>query len=157
MSDEIKPIPDGYNNLNAYFVVPSAAKAIDFYTKALGATELFRMEGPGGSVMHAEVRIGDSVLMLSDENPTQGAVTPTSLGGSPVHILMYVEDVDAGYRQAIEAGATAVMPPADMFWGDRFGKFTDPFGHNWSIATHIENVSPEEMGRRAKEAFAQQA
>jgi PhnB protein len=157
MSDEIKAIPEGYNSLNAYFVVPSAADAIEFYTKALGAAELFRMEGPGGSVMHAEVRIGDSVLMLSDENPSQGTVAPASLGGSPVHILMYVEDVDTGYRQAIEGGAKEVMPPADMFWGDRFGKFIDPFGHNWSIATHVENVSPEEMNRRAEEAFAQQA
>lgn len=113
------------------------------------------MDGPGGMIMHAEIKIGDSVLMISDENPEQGAVAPSWLGGSPVHILIYVEDVDAGYQRAVDAGANGVMPPMDMFWGDRFGKFTDPYGHNWSIATHTEDVSPEEMAQRAQEAFAQ--
>ncbi|MEJ2084476.1 MAG: VOC family protein, partial [Acidobacteriota bacterium] len=98
-----------------------------------------------------------SVLMLADENPDEGALAPSTLGGSPVNILMYVEDVDAGYRRAIDAGAKEVMPPVDMFWGDRYGKFTDPFGHNWSIATHTEDVEPEEMNKRAQEVFAQQA
>ena len=156
MSETVKPIPDGYHTMTPYFVVPKAAEAIDFYAKAFGAEELYRMEGPGGSVMHAEIRIGDSVMMLSDENPEQGAIAPSTLGGSPVHILLYVEDVDAGYRRAVDAGAKEVMPPTDMFWGDRFGKFTDPFGHNWSMATHTENVAPEEMNKRAQEVFAQQ-
>lgn len=155
MSNEVQAQPQGYHTLNPYFVVPNAAEAIDFYSKALGAVELYRMDGPGGMIMHAEIKIGDSVLMLSDENPEQGAVAPSSLGGSPVHILLYVDDVDAGYQRAVDAGANGVMPPMDMFWGDRFGKFTDPFGHNWSIATHVEDVAPDEMAKRAQEAFAQ--
>jgi len=156
MSEQVKPIPEGYHSLTPYFVVSNAAEAIEFYKNALGAVERFRMEGPGDSVAHAEIQIGSSVLMLSDENPEQGAVSPQTLGGSPVHVLLYVEDVDAGYRQALAAGATEVMPPMDMFWGDRFGKFSDPYGHNWSIATHTEDISPEEMQERAQEAFAPQ-
>lgn len=144
----VKPVPDGYHTVIPYLVVRGASDAIAFYGKALGATELVRMPGPGGAVMHAELKIGDSVVMLTDENPEMGSVSPATLNGTPVSVFLYVPDVDALFGQAVAAGATALMPPTDMFWGDRFGKLKDPFGHEWAMATHIEDVTPEEMQKR---------
>ena len=146
---DIKPMPDGYHTLTPYIVVDGAADAIAFYQKAFGAEEIYRMPAPGGKVMHAEIQIGDSRLMLSDAIPEMGGRSPKTLGGSPASILVYVPDVDAAFARAVEAGATAEMPVANMFWGDRYGKVKDPFGHVWQLATHVEDVSPEEMGRRA--------
>jgi PhnB protein len=153
MSGKVKPVPDGYHTVTPYLVISGAAKAIDFYTKAFGAQEQFRMPGPEGHIMHAEIRIGDSVVMLSDEFPQMGAKSPQSLGGTPVNIFLYVEDVDAWFKRATAAGCTAEQPPTDMFWGDRYGKLSDPFGHSWSLATHKEDVAPEEMGKRAAAAM----
>ena len=144
----VKPVPDGYHTVIPYLVVRGASDAIAFYAKALGATEQVRMPGPGGSVMHAEIKIGDSIVMLSDENPEMGSISPATLNGTPVSVFLYVPDVDALFTQAVAAGATALMPPTDMFWGDRFGKLKDPFGHEWAMATHIEDVTPEEMQKR---------
>ena len=144
----VKAIPDGYYSLTPYLVVKGAEQAIEFYTKAFGATETVRMPGPGGRIMHAEIQIGNSMLMLADENPERGYFSPVTLGGSGSSIMLYTGDVDATFQQAVAAGATAVMPPMDMFWGDRMGNLKDPFGHVWAIATHKEDVSPEEMGKR---------
>lgn len=144
----VKAVPDGYHTLTPYLVCQGADDAIRFYSEAFGATETVRMPGPGGSVMHAELRIGTSILMLSDENPDRGALSPKTVGGSPVSIFIYTEDVDALFARAVKAGARGVAPPADMFWGDRFAQLVDPFGHSWAMATHTEDVSPEEMGRR---------
>jgi uncharacterized glyoxalase superfamily protein PhnB len=144
----VKAVPDGYNTLTPYLVCQGADDAIRFYSEAFGATEMVRMPGPAGSVMHAELRMGTSVLMLSDENPDRGALSPQTVGGSPVSIFIYTEDVDALYARAVKAGARGVAPPADMFWGDRFAQLVDPFGHSWAMATHTEDVSPEEMGKR---------
>jgi len=144
----VKPIPDGYYSLTPYLVVKGAAEAIEFYAKAFGATETVRMPGPGGRIMHAEVKIGNSMLMLADENPERGQLSPATLGGSGCSIMLYAADVDATFTQALAAGATEVMAPMDMFWGDRMGNIKDPFGHSWAIATHKEDVSPEEMGKR---------
>lgn len=145
----VKPIPDGYHSLTPYLVVSGGAAAIDFYRKAFGAQELMRMPGPDGKLMHAEIKIGDSILMLGDENPQMGARSPKSLGGTPASVLLYVENVDAVFDRAVKAGAKVVMPVEDMFWGDRYAKLEDPFGHLWQLATHKEDVTPEEMGRRA--------
>ena len=144
----VKAIPDGYNSLTPYLVCKGAAKAIEFYAKAFGAQEVVRMPGPNGQVMHAEVKIGDSILMLSDENPERGHMSPGSIGGTAVSIMFYTDDVDAVFKGAVGLGATAEMPPADMFWGDRMGNLVDPFGHKWAIATHKEDVSPDEMQKR---------
>jgi len=149
----VKPVPDGYHTLTPYIVVDGAADAIAFYQKAFGAEEIYRMPGPGGKVMHAEIQIGDSRLMLSDAIPEMGGRSPKSLGGSPASILIYVRDVDAAFARAVGAGATVDMPLMDMFWGDRYGKVKDPFGHLCQIATHVEDVSPEEMGNRAAAAM----
>jgi PhnB protein len=144
----VRAIPEGYYSLTPYLVCKGAAKAIDFYAKAFGAEETVRMPGPGGAIMHAEVRIGNSMLMLSDENPDQGALSPDTIGGTATSIMFYADDVDAVFNGAVAAGATAVVPPTDMFWGDRMAQVTDPFGHKWAIATHKEDVSPEEMEKR---------
>jgi PhnB protein len=141
----VKPIPDGYHTLTPYLIVKGAARALDFYQKAFGATELMRMADPSGRIGHAEIKVGDSVLMMADEHPEMGALSPQSLGGSSVFILLYVEDVDARFNQAVAAGAQVVRPLADQFYGDRSGTLTDPFGHKWTIATHKEDVSPEEI------------
>jgi PhnB protein len=141
-------IPDGYHTVTPHLAVRNAAKAIEFYAKAFGAEELFRMPGPGGVIMHAEVRIGDSTVMLGEEDPGRGATSPQTIGGSPVGLLIYVKDVDASFARAEKAGCTVQMPPTDMFWGDRYGKLVDPFGHHWSLATHKEDVSPEDMAKR---------
>lgn len=145
-------IPEGYHSVIPYLVVDGAAEAIEFYTKALGAVEVMRMPAPGGKIGHAEIRIGDSHVMLADEHPEMGFLGPKTIGGSPVSIMIYVPDVDARFRAALELGATQLKPLEDQFYGDRLGGITDPFGHTWMIATHIEDVAPEEMERRAKEA-----
>ncbi len=141
-------MPDGYHTVTPYLIVKDAAKAIDFYKRAFGATESMRMRGSGGKIMHAEIKIGDSAIMLADEFPEMNALSPQSLGGSPIFLFLHVEDVDALTRQAIAAGATAERPVQNQFYGDRSGTIVDPFGHRWTIATHIEDVSPEEMERR---------
>ena len=155
MAAQVKKIPDGYHSATPYLVVGDAARAIDFYKQAFGATELVRMDGPGGKIGHAELKIGDSMIMLSDE--MMGNRSPQTLGGSPVSIFLYVEDVDSVFTRAVDAGAKSDALPADMFWGDRYGKLTDPFGHTWAIATHIEDVAPEEMQTRAEAAMSQMA
>ena len=150
-----KPIPEGYRTVTPYLTLKGAARAIAFYERAFGAQEVERMTGPDGeSVMHAEVRIGDSVVMLSDEFPQMGSRSPETLGGTTASIFLYVPDVDTAFQRAVDAGAKAVMPPTDMFWGDRFGTLVDPFGHQWSMATHKEDLSPEEIRKRGAVAMA---
>ena len=144
----VKAIPDGYYSLTPYLVCKGAAKAIEFYTKVFGAQETVRMPGPGGSIAHAEVKIGNSMLMLADENKEQGQLSPETIGGTATSIMFYTDDVDQVFTRAVAAGAKAEMPPVDMFWGDRMGNLVDPFGHKWAIATHKEDVSPEEMEKR---------
>jgi PhnB protein len=144
----VKPVPDGYHTVTPYLVVRDAAAAIAFYAKAFGAEELFRMPGPGGAVMHAELKLGDSIVMLGEESPQMGTSAPQTIGGSPVSLMVYLNDVDASFARAAQAGCTVEMPPTDMFWGDRYGKLQDPFGHHWSLATHQEDVSPEDMAKR---------
>jgi len=152
MTNKVKPIPEGYHTATPYLIVKDAARAIEFYKKAFGATELMRMPGPGGKIGHAEIKIGDSPIMLADEVPGMGFRSPESLGGSPISILLYVEDVDVVFSEALAAGAKVQRPVADEFYGDRTGGVTDPFGHVWYIATHKEDVSPEEMKKRAAAA-----
>jgi uncharacterized glyoxalase superfamily protein PhnB len=151
---QVKPIPDGSHSITPGLVVNDAKKAIEFYKAALGATVLDVMTGPNGGVMHAELKIGDSKFYVGDENPEMGAVSPQRLGGSPVSLNIYTGDCDAMFQRAVAAGAKIEMPLADMFWGDRYGKIADPFGHKWGIGTHKEDVSPEEMERRGKEWMA---
>ena len=148
------PIPQGSHSVTPHLIVRNAAKAIDFYKQAFGAEEVFRMAMPDGKIGHAEIKIGDSLVYLADEAPDWGALSPETLKGSPVTIHLYVTNADAAYERATKAGATPTMPLADMFWGDRYGKVKDPFGHNWSIATHAEDVSPEECERRMKQFMA---
>lgn len=150
----VKPIPDGFSTVTPHLIIKGAGKAIDFYKKAFGAEELFRMPGPDGGVMHAEIKIGSSMLMIADEFPDMGCLSPKTLNGSPVTIHMYVPDCDAVFKKATQAGAEPIMPPADMFWGDRYGKLKDPFGHSWSVATHKEDLTPEECGKRAAAAMS---
>ncbi|MDB5763896.1 MAG: glyoxalase/bleomycin resistance protein/dioxygenase [Herminiimonas sp.] len=144
-NSQVKPIPDGMHSVTPHLVCAGAAEAIEFYKKAFGAVELSRLPGPGGKLMHAMIRIGDSAVMLVDEFPDWGSFGPKSLKGSPVTIHLQVEDVDAVVRQAAAAGAKITMPVEDMFWGDRYGVLEDPFGHHWSVATHVRDVSMEEM------------
>jgi len=151
-----KPIPDGYHTVTPYLIVQGAAKAIDFYKQAFGARELMRFEGPGGALGHAEIQIGDAVMMLADEHPQMGYRGPQALGGTPVSFLIYVEDADARYNQAIAAGCKVFKAIQDQFYGDRSGTVTDPYGHIWTIGTHKEDVSPEELNRRMAAAMAQQ-
>jgi PhnB protein len=141
----VKPIPDGMHSLTPHLICAGAADAIEFYKKAFNAVDLARLPGPDGKLMHAAVRIGDSTLMLVDENPQWGALGPKALKGSPVTIHLYVGDVDATVAQAVAAGAKITMPVADMFWGDRYGQLEDPFGHRWSVATHMRDLSAEEI------------
>lgn len=153
----VKPIPDGYPRLSPYLVVDGAAQAIDFYKDVFGAVERMRMPGDApDNVGHAELEVGDALIMLSDEFPDMGHRSPKHIGGTPVTISLYVDDVDAVFARALEHGATELRPVAEQSYGDRSGQFEDPFGHRWSIATHVEDVSPEETMRRAAEA-AQQA
>jgi PhnB protein len=144
---DVKPIPDGYHSLTPYLIIDGAADALEYYKKAFGATELFRMEH-GGKIGHAEMKIGDSPFMLADGHPEMGYKGPKAYGGTPVSLMIYVEDCDTVYKQAIDAGATEVKPLQDQFYGDRSGTLTDPFGHVWTIATHKEDVTPEEMDKR---------
>ena len=145
----IKAIPDGYHSVTPYLVMRDAAKAIDFYKRALGATETFRFNAPDGKIGHAEIKVGDSVLMLADEMPDMGYRGPQTLGGTAVSLMVYVEDVDAQFQQAINAGAKVKQPVKDQFYGDRSGTLEDPFGHVWTIATHMEDVSEDELAKRA--------
>jgi PhnB protein len=149
----VQPVPEGYHTLTPYLIVRDAAAALEYYARAFGARELFRMAQPGGKVMHAEIQIGNSRIMLADEFPEINARGPQAYGGSPVALLLYVEDVDSFYARALESGATALRPVKDQFYGDRSGGLQDPFGHIWHIATHIEDVSVDEMRRRYAEVM----
>jgi len=145
----VKAIPDGYHSVTPYLIISGATEAIAFYQKAFGATELMRIDAPGGKIGHAEIKIGDSPIMLADEFPEMGYKSPQTLGGSPVSIMIYVDDVDTVFKQAIAAGGKEQRPVKDQFYGDRSGTLEDPFGHVWHVATHKEDVTPEEMERRA--------
>jgi uncharacterized glyoxalase superfamily protein PhnB len=151
----VQPIPKGYHTLTPYLTVRDAVRAIQFYKDAFGAEEIGVMKGPDGKVMHAEVRIGDSLVMLADESPQFGALSPLSIGGSGMGLHVYVEDVDSAFDRVIKAGGTVEMPVTDMFWGDRYGKLTDPFGHKWSIATRKRNMTSEEIEEGQKEFMKQ--
>lgn len=153
MSPAVDPIPTNYPRVSPYLCVDGAGDAITFYAQVFGATERMRIAGPDGKIGHAELALGNSVIMLSDEFPEMGAVSPGAVGGTPVTLHVYVEDVDATFDRAVSAGAKALSPVADQFYGDRSGKFEDPFGHLWYISSHIEDVSPEEMDRRFKETM----
>ncbi len=149
-----QPIPEGYQTVTPHLAVDGAAEAIEYYKQAFGAKERMRMDAPGGKIGHAELEIGDPLVMLSDTFPQSSTKAPTELGGTSAGVFLYVDDVDAVVKQAVDAGATITMEVCDQFWGDRFGSVKDPFGHSWSIATHVEDVPPEEMAERAKEAMA---
>ena len=151
----VKSIPEGYHSITPYLAIAGAADAIAFYQKAFGATEVMRMAAPGGKVGHAEVEIGGSRIMVADEHPDMGFLSPKTIGGSPVGLHLYVEDVDAVTRQAVAAGAKELRPVKNQFYGDRTGTIEDPFGHVWHIATHKEDLSPDELKRRADEAMKQ--
>ncbi|HEX8632685.1 MAG TPA: VOC family protein [Pyrinomonadaceae bacterium] len=148
MTGSTKHVPEGYHSITPYLHITGAARAIEFYKEVFGATEVMRMDAPGGKIGHAEIMIGDSYVMLADEFPEMGVRSPQTYGGSPVGLLLYVEDVDALAERAVAAGARLLTPLEDKFYGDRMGKLEDPFGHIWSIATHTEDVSPEEMQKR---------
>ncbi len=153
MSNAVKPIPEGMHTVTPHLTCAGASDAIEFYKKAFGAIEMARMPGPGGKLMHAMVKIGDSPVMLVDEFPEWGGTGPKTLKGTPVTIHLQVPDADAMFKSAVDAGATVKMPIADMFWGDRYGVVIDPFGHSWSIATHIKDMTPEEMTQAGKAAM----
>jgi PhnB protein len=153
----VNPIPEGYNNVTPYLYVRSATAAMDFYKNVFGAKEIVRMAGSNGKIMHAELRIGDSIVMLADENPQNGVMSPQTVGGFSGGLHLYVENVDAVIQKAIESGAKMLRPIKDQFYGDRSGSVLDPFGHMWSVATHIEDVSPEEMRKRMTAAMSQTA
>jgi PhnB protein len=148
-----KPIPAGYHTVTPYLTLDEAAEAIEFYKDAFGATERMRMEAPDGKIGHAELEIGDSIVMLADAMPQSASRPPRELGGTSAGVFLYVDDVDAVVKQAVKAGAAVTQEVTDMFWGDRYGSLTDPFGHVWSIATHIEDLTPEEIADRAKQAM----
>lgn len=150
---EVKPIPDGYPQVIPYLCTEGASAAIEFYGEVFGATERMRMPGPEGTIGHAELQIGDSVIMLSDQFPEMGLRSPKAVGGTPVTISVYVEDVDGVFDRALKAGAKTLRPVEDQFYGDRSGQFEDPFGHRWSVATHVEDVPPDEMAKRAAQAM----
>jgi PhnB protein len=157
LKSKVKPVPAGYHTATPYLTIKGAAAAIDFYKRAFGAQELFRMPGPDGKIMHAEITIGDSHIMLADESAATETKAPQSLNGTTTGIFLYVEDVDARFKQAVKAGAKETMPLQDMYWGDRFGKLTDPFGHKWMLASHIEDVSPAEIEKRSAAAVSKQS
>jgi PhnB protein len=148
MAGKVKAIPEGYHSVTPYLIVDGAAAAIDFYKKAFGAVELMRMPAPGGRIGHAEIKIGDSHVMLADENAEMNARSPKTVGGSPLSLLVYVENVDEVVKRAVAAGAKLERPVEDKFYGDRMGAIQDPFGHRWYVGTHIEDVTPEEMKKR---------
>ena len=149
----VKPVPEGYPRVTPYLIVDGAGAAIDFYTSVLGATERMRMPAPEGRIGHAELELGNSVIMLADEHPEMNAAGPKRVGGTPVSLHVYVEDADAVFARALDAGAKELQPLEDKFYGDRGGSFEDPFGHHWNVATHVEDVSEEEMSRRAAEVM----
>jgi len=154
MTHQVKPVPEGHHSITPHLVVKGASQAIEFYKQAFGAKEVRRVLGPDGkSIIHAEVKIGDSLLFLVDEIPEMNCLGPGSSGGSPVTIHLFVENVDSVFKAALAAGAKERMPVADMFWGDRYGRLLDPFGHEWSVATHKEDLTPEELSKRAQAAF----
>ena len=150
----VQAIPQGYHTITPFMTVRDAARAIEFYKQAFGAKERGVMKGPDGKVMHAELQIGDSIIMLADEFPEFGVLSPQTSGGAGMGLHIYVDGVDAAFDRAVKAGATVEMPVADMFWGDRYGKLKDPFGHKWSIATHTADLSMEEMKKGMDEAMA---
>lgn len=154
MPSNVKPVPDGHRTVTPYLAIKDAARALEFYERGFGATETYRLTLPDGRVGHAEMRLGDSVVMLADEFPEFGGKAPTTLGGSPVSIHLYVEDVDGFFKRALAAGARELKPVADMFYGDRSGQLQDPFGHLWWVATHKEDVPPDELQKRAHAMFA---
>jgi len=156
MASKVREIPKGFHTVTPYLIVTDGARAIDFYKRAFGAQELLRLDGPDGKVAHAELKIGDSIIMLSEEMPGHTR-SPQSLGGTAVDIMLYVKDVDQAFNQAVAAGAKITMALSDMFWGDRYGQVTDPFGHSWSLATHKEDVLPEELRKRTQAAMAKMA
>jgi PhnB protein len=156
MSNPVSAIPQGYHSITPAITCKDAARAIDFYKQVFGATEIMRMPGPGGVIMHAELRIGDSVIFVNDEIPGM-AKGPDGTSLNPVYIFLYTEDVDSVCNRAVAGGSKVTMPIANMFWGDRYGKFNDPFGHSWGVATHVEDVAPEEMQRRSAEWTASMA
>jgi PhnB protein len=154
MPSKVKPIPDGHHTVAPYLAIKNAVSALEFYKKALGATETYKLILPDGRLGHAEIRLGDSLIMLSDEFPEFGGKAPESLGGSPVSIHLYVEDVDTFVKRAVAAGARELKPVADQFYGDRSGQIEDPYGHLWWVGTHKEDVAPEEMQKRVQALFA---
>jgi PhnB protein len=151
---DVDPTPQGYPRLSPYLCVAGADEAIAFYTRVFGAVERLRLPGPGGRVGHAELAIGDALVMLSDEFPDMGVAAPSTVGGTPVTLSLYVADVDATFDEAVRAGATPLRPVEDQFYGDRSGQFLDPFGHRWSVATHVEDVPPDEMATRSAKMLA---
>ena len=153
----VKAIPEGYHNVTPYLFIRGAASAIEFYKSVFGAAEIVRMAGPNGKIMHAELKIGDSIVMLADENPQTGVMSPQTIGGFSTGLHLYVEDVDAVIQKAVDSGAKLLRPIKNQFYGDRSGSLLDPFGHMWSVATHIEDVSPEEMRKRMTAAMSQTA
>jgi PhnB protein len=155
MAKTAQAIPKGHHTITPSLFVAGAAKAIDFYKKALGAEELMRFPAPDGTIMHAELRIGDSIIMLADEMPDQGGRSPKSIGGTPVSFFVYGQNVDAAWKRAVDAGAKPIVPLADQFWGDRTGCLEDPFGHQWWLAQHIEDLTPEELRKKAESFFSQ--
>jgi PhnB protein len=152
-----KAIPEGYHTATPHLIVRNAAQAIEFYKKAFNAQEIMRMPTPDGKIGHAELRIGDSVIFLADESPHMATKSPQTLGGCTGGVMLYVDDVDTTFQNALNAGGKTFMPLADMFWGDRYGSLIDPYGHAWSVATHKEDVAPAEMERRAQDFYTQQA
>jgi len=154
MPNAVRPIPEGYHSVTPYLTVNGAARAIDFYQRAFGAKEIMRSNAPDGKIGHAELKIGDSIIMLADEMPGSGTRSPQSLGGTTSGVFLYVDGVDKVFNQAVAAGAKVETPLANMFWGDRYGKLIDPFGHSWNLATHIEDVAPQELEKRMKEAMS---
>ena len=155
MAKKAAATPQGYHTVTPSLFVAGAAKAIEFYKKALGAEELMRFPGPDGKIMHAEIKVGDSIIMLADEMPDMGGKGPKSIGGTPVSFFVYGENVDAAWKRAIDAGAKEIVPLADQFWGDRTGCLEDPFGHQWWLATHVQDLTPEEIRKNAEAHFSQ--
>jgi len=157
MKPSTQPIPPGFHTVTAALTVRNGAEAIEFYKKALGAEERMRMQGPDGKIGHAELKIGDSIIFLTDENPAMGNKSPQTLGGSSGSLYLYVEDVDTAFQRAVSAGGKATMPVTDMFWGDRFGSFVDPYGHTWGLSTHTQDMTEPEIEEAAKDFYAQMA
>jgi PhnB protein len=157
MTASAKPIPKGFHTVTPSLVVRNAAQAIEFYKKALGAEELMRMATPTGKIGHAELKIGDSIIFVTDESPEMGTKSPQTLGGTAASLYLYVEDVDKAFQRANEAGGKTAMPVADMFWGDRFGSIADPYGHTWGLSTHTQDLTEQEIEKAAKDFYAQMA